>query len=380
MYHGPIVDCDVHCARRTPDEILPYVPQAWREHVQMPGGGATIPLAAAPLTTEPPDGRNVKLDSYPADGGYPGSDHRLMCEQLLDPFGIRLAVLDQTPMSIGLTNHELAAAMCSAENDWLTDVWLDGKGDDRLCGTVVVPIHYPDRGAAEIARVAGDERFVAAHIAFNPFSKPMGHAVHDPIFAAAAEAGLPLYFHASGTEAWSGSAPFQSGGSSFTYRFDMFQMAYQPIATHLASMIAGGVFEKFPTLDVVVAETGLGWLQWYVASLDSNYELMRRESTWVKRRPSEYLREHVVFTTQPCEGINHDRDAFVADLATIEGVEDMLAFSSDYPHWDGDVPTYIGSILPDAWHEKVFHGNARRILRMPASIELELEAAAPPVA
>ena len=61
------------------------------------------------------------------------------------------------------------------------------------------------------------------------------------------------------------------------------------MAHHLTSMIVHGTFEKFPDLKVVVAEEGIAWLPWLVTQLDANYELMTRESKWVKRRPSEYL-------------------------------------------------------------------------------------------
>ena len=89
---------------------------------------------------------------------------------------------------------------------------------------------------------------------------------------------------------------------------------------------------------------------------------------WLTRLPSSYIREHVRFTTQPLE-TPEDPHKMVGLIELSEAL-DMLVYSSDYPHWDGDVPTYVSSILPDAWHAKVFHRNAQRVLRMPAGIEL----------
>jgi uncharacterized protein len=54
----------------------------------------------------------------------------------------------------------------------------------------------------------------------------------------------------------------------------------------------------------------------------------------------------------------------------------MLCFSSDYPHWDADEPTFIGSILPVEWHEKIFYANARRLLRLSESMPIRPPAAA----
>jgi predicted TIM-barrel fold metal-dependent hydrolase len=41
-----------------------------------------------------------------------------------------------------------------------------------------------------------------------------------------------------------------------------------------------------------------------------------------------------------------------------EGIEDLLCFSSDYPHWTGDSPTFVAKLLPKSWHRKVFCDNA----------------------
>src|SRR6185312_16475809 len=97
------------------------------------------------------------------------------------------------------------------------------------------------------------------------------------------------------------------------------------------------------------AETGLSWIPWFVSALDAHYRVLREESAWVRRWPSDVLREHVKFTTQPIESSPDERRGFVDYLAAVEGIEDMLCFSSDYPHWDTDAPSYAAAIFPESW-------------------------------
>ena len=56
----------------------------------------------------------------------------------------------------------------------------------------------------------------------------------------------------------------------------------------------------------------------------------------LKRPPSEYIREHFWFTTQPIEE-PHQPDEFRQLLDDL-GMNDRLMFSTDYPHWDFDAP------------------------------------------
>jgi predicted TIM-barrel fold metal-dependent hydrolase len=39
-------------------------------------------------------------------------------------------------------------------------------------------------------------------------------------------------------------------------------------------------------------------------------------------------------------------------------MEDMLCFSTDYPHLTFDDPNYIARLLPAEWHSKIFFDNA----------------------
>jgi hypothetical protein len=86
---------------------------------------------------------------------------------------------------------------------------------------------------------------------------------------------------------------------------------------------------------------------------------MRGEVPHLKRPPSEYVREHVWFTTQPME--EPEKPEHMADIIDWLGW-DRLMFSSDYPHWDFDDPRQTFKIrLTEEQKAKVFGGNAKAL-------------------
>jgi predicted TIM-barrel fold metal-dependent hydrolase len=82
---------------------------------------------------------------------------------------------------------------------------------------------------------------------------------------------------------------------------------------------------------------------------------------WVKKSPVEYVHEHIRFSTQP---IDEPRDPKDLDkLIEIMGY-DQLCFSTDYPHWDNDMPGQSLRGLPSAERQKIFWNNAYTTFRM----------------
>jgi Amidohydrolase len=65
-----------------------------------------------------------------------------------------------------------------------------------------------------------------------------------------------------------------------------------------------------------------------------HWERLRKETPRAKRRPSEYVREHFWFTTQPIE--EPDDPQYLADIIEWVGW-DRLMFSTDYPHWTSTI-------------------------------------------
>src|SRR5690242_7030843 len=89
-----IVDCDIHPAlSQVTSELYPFLAQRWRDEMELIGPRVGQPfLRAVPYPRLTP-GNGMRGDSWPANGGPPGSDLGLMREQLLDAYGISTGIL-----------------------------------------------------------------------------------------------------------------------------------------------------------------------------------------------------------------------------------------------------------------------------------------------
>jgi predicted TIM-barrel fold metal-dependent hydrolase len=363
VYKGKLIDCDVHHRWRSRSEIIERLPSEWRELASGALGGA-LPIDPPEISSGSPGG-GFRMESYPEDGSKPGSSYELLRDQLLDAHDVERAVLGfDTGDNNALPNPYFAQAVVRAINDWNLDTWLSIP-DDRLCSVVIVPGQSVEEAVAEIRRVGEHPRIVAGLIGWHAFGKPLGHPAYHPVYEALSDLGLTLNLHiGAGEYATKGGGHMIAAGIPSNY-YEFHVLFPQMMMHHLASMIVHGVFEKFPGLKMVCIEAGVAWLPWLMSNLDANYRLLRRESHLLQRKPSEYLREHVRITTQPLD-TSPEPGQLIQALETVDGIEDVLCFATDYPHWDSDEPRYIARRLPAAWHDKVFYENARDTYAWPA--------------
>lgn len=350
-YAGPIIDTDVH-HQIVDAEVAGYLSPNWRAYA----GGAGRPLSLLAVSGTPSSllpGGGARADSYP-EHGKPGSDYDLLRLQLLDKYGYERALLTHNLGDYAShLNHLFTADLCRAVNDWNVDHWL--SRDDRVRGAIVVPTALPDMAAAEIRRLGADRRFAGVLFSGNPLGRPYGDPLLHPIFEAAAEFELPIVFHIGADRPTSQIRSV--GGPKWNVMMGTPE-AGQSAMHYISSFIVNGVFEKYPRLRLLFNEYGVSWLPNLVWRLDESVALLRHESPWVRRTPGEYIHDHVRLSTQPLEESPDDKGALVALLETVDGVDDMLCFSSDYPHLSFDDPTYVARMLPERWHAKVMHDNA----------------------
>jgi predicted TIM-barrel fold metal-dependent hydrolase len=295
-----------------------------------------------------------RADAFPADGSPPGSDYDLLRTQLLDKYNYFRGILTHDNGEYGgQLNSYYGAALATAVNDWNMSKWLGH--DDRLFSVVVVPTGAPAAAGEEIRRVGGNERICGVLLAGNPLGRPYGDPIYEPIFAAAAEFDLAIVIHLGlvdrpNLQTTSVGAPPTTGVQSISQ--------YSQQAMHyVSSFITHGVFEKYPNLKVLVLEYGISWLPSLMWRLDQHYELLKLESPWVRDWPSEYIRKHVKLSTQPIEE-GADPSALIRVLESVDGIDELLCFSTDYPHITADDPMYVARLIPAKWHRKVFCENA----------------------
>ncbi len=342
------VDCDIHPAMRSPADLIPFLPQRWRDHWARYGNHSremysdTIgyPRMVAAI---------ARNDAWPPGGAPPGSDLAFMQRQHLDAYGVEAGIL--VPLSTRgpeQRNLDFAAAMCTALNDWVAATWLDREPRLRSC--ILVPHEDAPAAVREIERRAADKRFV--QVLLSPrSSEPLGRRRYWPIFEAAERANLPVALHIGGI---GGHAV--SGSGWVSYYFEEHHSNVQSMQALVTSFVIEGVFERFPNLRVVLIEPGCAWVPPLAWRLDKTFERMRDEVPHLKMKPSEYIRRNLWFTTQPID--EPERPGDLEKLIGWVGV-DRLMFATDYPHWDFDDPRFALNVkLPEADRQKILRGNA----------------------
>jgi uncharacterized protein len=353
--HLGFIDCDVHPYFRTPADFDPFLSARWREHRRTIGGRSRQGLAKTSLYPRMSPGNGMRGDAWPKDGSPPGSDLRLMREQLLDLFDVRYGLL--APLVGGAAaerNVEFGAAMAVAVNEWQCAAFCDPE--PRLKASIQITLEHEASALAEIERRAGDARFAQVNIPPRGL-EPLGRHRYRKILAAAAAAGFPISLHLGGT---SGHASTGGGWASFYH--EEHPSYVQSMQTLVTSLVCEGVFEEIPDLKVVLVEGGFAWLPALAWRLDKHWKRLRAEVPALRRAPSEYIREHIWVTTQPIEEPERPADM----LSIIEWIgPERVMFSTDYPHWDQDDPRYAFKVkLPEDWARLIYRENARALYRL----------------
>jgi predicted TIM-barrel fold metal-dependent hydrolase len=358
----PVIDACVHHEWATQRELTDYMPRGWQEFLRQPerllGRPEEIPIL--PMFPYHRAEGNV-LPEATVDGQRAGTSYEVLRDQVLDPFGVDRAILSHgigmyTPAN---PNPHLAREIATAANDWTLDKWV--SRDERLFSLILAPTQIPDEAVAEVERLAGNPRMVGVLVAANSFAKPFGHPIYHPIYKAAAEHDLPIVFHTGG-DALSGTLSATAGGGPPSTYAEYATLLPQAMMTHLITLIAQGVFVKYPNLRVLVAGAGAAWLPAIFWRFDIEYNAYRRETPWLRDTPSDVLRKHIRLTTYPLD-VAPDPAQVARLLRAYPPMEDVLVYASGYPNWDADTPPGIAERIPTEWHSKVYRENALDLFR-----------------
>ncbi|RIK42074.1 MAG: amidohydrolase [Chloroflexi bacterium] len=353
-----LIDCDVHQIISKQEDLYPYLSRLYRERVEdqgmlLPGSGYfNVPKRAARSDL------NTGCDANMADHNIHtiGSQYELLRSQHLDMWNVDYALLTGAsvyPASV-IPDPDFGAALCRAFNDWTMDTWA--SRDERFIVAISVSANDPQRAAEEIYRMAGHPQ-VRAIMLPTGSRMPYGNRFYHPIWQACAETGLVVGIHPGAEGAGMAGSP--TGVGYPTYYIEVRMARPQMAMAHVVSFIAEGVFEKYPTLKLLVDECDQFWLVGLMWHMDADWKSLREQTPWVRRLPSEYVLEHVRVGSQPM--LEPERREQFFQMLDAMHAERTLVYSSDWPHWDWDDPATTFPRMPEHLHQRVFSDNAREL-------------------
>jgi predicted TIM-barrel fold metal-dependent hydrolase len=233
-----------------------------------------------------------------------------------------------------LEDVELQEACCRAYNDWLVE--LCAVDPVRLIGLALLATADIDHAVAELERTRAAGLRGAIIWSAPPEGTSFLDDHHERLWAAAAATGTPISLHIlGGRRASTGVARFgQDLAGTFYHGFE----TRQEIHRSVCELIAGGVFERHPGLQVVAAEAGIEWAAHLERRLDAGHRAFWGRFSELTMPPSAYFRRNVFLTyiNDPL-GLNHLR---------FTGHEHFM-WSGDYPHHSATWPASLAAIERD---------------------------------
>ncbi len=290
--------------------------------------------------------------------------------RVIDEIGVSTVILSpgfQRPQS--MFHPAMLSAVASAYNDFLAAEVMPTSS--RIKCEIMINHRDPAAGAAEIRRVAHHPGFVSIYTEFGGNYEPIGTAKHDPIFEMAVAHDLAVTSHV-GTF-YQQMSPLHQGTRTWTELVGISAVSIS--MAYVASMIMQGLFDKFPSLRVTMKEGGFWWLPEFMARADDYYlshagdiKLTERKleagEQFLAKLPSEYFESNIRFSSQPvC--FPRDPKHFKLLMELCRG-EDMLLYSSDWPHATFDPLNWaFDPSISEEGRKKILSDNARNWFRRP---------------
>ena len=308
-----------------------------------------------------PDLRAMQFDperTYMSEAPFGSMDpeERL---KVLDAEGIDAAILYTTVgllWEVEVEDPELSQAYTRAYNRWICEFC---SGSDRLVPTAHLSLSDPAAAASELERAVGEGARGCYVAPFTHGGKPLGHPDHDVVFAAAQSLGVPFAIHPTFEPQWTKGTRMGSWENVKQLRLLASVAGSDGVRHQFTTLFDYGVFDKFPSLKVLVLESGGGWIGYWLDRIDAVFgHTFIGQRVPLEHKPSDYFRERIWISCDPDERT-------IPSLAERFGADRFL-WASDFPHAD-HTPEYVRDLeelaaaFPEAGRRRFLGDNAREL-------------------
>jgi uncharacterized protein len=270
----------------------------------------------------------------------------------MDAAGIDMQVVSLTAPGVEQLEAADAIALARDTNDYLAEAMKNNPA--RISGFAALPTAAPDQAAQELERRVRGQKFAGAIINGHNRGRYLDDKFYWPILECAEKLNAPIYLHPTKPPQPVIEASFGGFSPLVTEMFAGPGWGWHiETAVHVVRLILGGVFDRFPKLQIVIGHMGEG-LPFMFQRLD----VMPPAATRLKRPVSAYLRDNVHYTFS---GFNF-APTFLDLLLELGGVERIM-FSADYPYQPMAKARAFLEQIPvcAADKERIAHGNAEKL-------------------
>src|ERR1700746_2769603 len=355
-----IVDVDAHhYENENYDEFLPYMENDVFRQLTIAGRNRNR-SNVAPAQIGYPDmgGRVTRYAMRSTEKTEQGSLRDVQLgHRWLDAMSVDYSCLFPTGMlNIGMhPQKEMESDLCWAYNRWVTEKVLPESGG-RMYSMLCLPFSDPAACVRQV-ETFGARPGVTGFMVTTVRHLQGNDNVYIGLYRTMEGRGLALAFH-SGPN-W--QEPVFRACNRFLSVHALGFTFYNIL--HCTNWVINGMGERFPKLPVIWIESGLAWVPFLMQRLDHEFMMRPSEAPLLKKKPSDYMRD-MYYSSQPIE--IQDRQAIECTFRMINA-ETQLLYSSDYPHWDFDLPSTIWDLpfLSEKAKHNILGGTAARLFKLP---------------
>ncbi|MBM3658238.1 MAG: amidohydrolase [Actinobacteria bacterium] len=297
--------------------------------------------------------------------------------EVMDELGLYAQILYPNTAGFGaqkfgeVEDPELRRLCATLYNDAMVEIQEASGG--RLLPMALMPWWDVDASIAEVGRAAANG-LRGVNMCTDPQHRglpDLGERAWDPFWAACEEHGMPVNFHIGASDTsltWFGTSPWPSQDDERKLAIGS-AMMYLSNARILANLVFSGVFERFPSVQFVSVESGIGWIPFFLESLDYQlYESAPSAVDQLSMKPSEYFRRQV-------HGCFWFEGYALAPVIEALG-RDRILFETDYPHptclYPDPLPRVAEAVagLDDTTVQMIMQDNAAALYRIPLPVSV----------
>ncbi|MDB5581382.1 MAG: amidohydrolase 2 [Bradyrhizobium sp.] len=297
--------------------------------------------------------------------------------KVMDSFGISAALLYPNVVGFGSqklmeisSDPKLRLFLVQAYNDAIAE--LQGEGRGRLFPQAVLPLWDIQASLDELKRCRETLGLTGIVMSDSPehFGQPN---LADPVWArfweTCQDLELPINFHVGSGTHNKMEGYWSQGGSTYDGPDrDPYAVCYSSASMFLGNgrsimnLILSGMLERYPRLNFVSVESGLGWVPFLIQSLEYTInELLTPEQRRArfKRSPKEQFQQQV-YTSYWFESAGNVKN-YLEEFGA-----DNLMFETDFPHPQclypdvrGKVEETLGGFSADVQRKVLFENAAR---------------------